>query len=90
MNPLFNRVDKASFHDAKIMDDIIDKNKIDLTSSYHNPKYIVADKGYTSAQITKKLKAKNIIYTVPQKKNKKNRKKEKNKRKECLKNRFQQ
>ena len=83
--PLFDRIDKASVHDAKIMDEIIDKKQIELTAPYHNPKYLVADKGYISEKIKQKLKNKNIIYTTPHKKNKS---KLTMIRKQCLKNRF--
>ena len=86
--PLFDQINKASVHDTKIMDEIIDNNILDIQASYHNPVYIAADKGYVCKKIKDKLKDKNIIYATPNKKNKKKKQKLTKKYKECLKNRF--
>ena len=57
--PLLDVIDRASKHDIKIMEKIIDDTQIKFNASYHNPQYMVADKGYTSNKIKLKLKKKN-------------------------------
>jgi hypothetical protein len=86
--PLFYRFDKSSKHDSKIMEDIVNKNQLNLNSSYHKPIYIGVDKGYQSNDIKKNLKKQNIIYTTPVKKNCKKKIKLTTKFINCLKKRY--
>ena len=72
--PLFNQINKASDHDTKIMNNIVDENKLYINTSYHKPIYIAAYKGY----ICKKNK--NIIYVTPYRKNQNKKKEQINKK----------
>jgi transposase len=62
-------VDKSNIHDSKITVPVIDKlpNLIKLT--YHNPVYVVGDKGYISKGTKKILKKRNLILVYPNRKN---------------------
>lgn len=86
-SPLLVHYNKSSMHDTKIINEIIDNNRMNLHATYHKPIHMAADKGYISAEIKQKLKKQHIIYITPCKRNQK-KKKHKLKHVNCLKNRF--
>lgn len=79
-------ISESRSHDIKFLESTIDKIPSTINPSYHNPLYIITDKGYISESIKKNLKEKNIILVNPNRKNNKNKTNQRYKKK--LKGRF--
>jgi hypothetical protein len=62
-------ITESKSHDIVHLDTIVDNIPKNISISYHNPLYIVGDKGYISNERKLKYKKKNIILVYPNRKN---------------------
>jgi hypothetical protein len=59
------KVFSGNTSDVKTVSPLLDNMLINVTSTYHNPIYLSADKGYISEDLKQKLKNNNIILNTP-------------------------